>query len=404
VVNTAVNILIKSYLRLSIGSIAVLLVSGCSYIPFFGDDDDEVVIELREPVLLVDFTKERSVYEHWDRSGGGSNDTSASTLTPLLDPKGFFFADNNSKITRYDIATGETLWSNKIDNGISGGVGGNAEAIVVGDGEGNLSAYSAADGSLLWAVELSSEVLAVSAADSDIVVIRTNDNRVYAIELLSGKKVWQVNETPPALTIRGASRPVIHKGTVYAGFDNGKLLALDLQSGRMLWDVRVSTPSGRTELDRLVDLDGVIAVDDDLVFAASYHGRVVAVARTTGKVLWTRDIASISGVTSDGQLIYLSDRDSQVWALQRYTGTTEWKQEKLLYRQASLPISIGAVVMVGDFEGYLHLLAKEDGRFVGRAKIAKRALSSFASPSDEGIGYITDITGRFAAYSQAPNN
>ena len=403
-VKTVVNTSTKSYFRLFVSSIALLLVSACSYIPFFGDDDDEVVIELREPAPLVDFVEERSIHQHWDRSGGGSDDTSAGTLSPLLDTKAFFFADNKSKITRYAPTTGETEWSITVDNNISGGVGGNAETVVVGDGEGGLSAYTAADGSLLWAVELSSEVLAVSAADSGMVVIRTNDNRIYAIDLASGNKVWQANETPPALTIRGASRPVIFAGVVYAGFDNGKLLALDLLSGRMLWDVRVSTPSGRTELYRLVDLDGVIAVDDELVFAVSYHGKVVAVTRATGKVLWTRDIASISGVTSDGQLIYLSDRDSQVWALQRYTGTTAWKQEKLLYRQASLPISIGAVVMVGDFEGYLHLLAKEDGRFVGRAKIAKRPLSSFASPADEGIAYITDVTGRFAAYSQAPNN
>ena len=398
------NTLMKSYLKLSLCSIALLLLSACSYIPFFGDDDDEVVIELREPAPLFDFVKEHSIYKRWNRAGGGSDASSAGTLTPLLNEKGIFFANNKSKITRYDVASGEALWTKKLENRISGGVGGDADIIVIGDSEGNLSAYSAVDASLLWLIELSSEVLAVSTADSGKVVIRTNDNRVYAVELASGEKLWQVNETPPALTIRGASRPIINNGKVYAGFDNGKLMALDLESGRTLWEVRVSAPSGRTELDRLVDLDGVIAVDDDLIFAVNYHGKVVAVARTTGKVMWARDIASISGVTSDGELVYLSDRDSQVWALQRATGTTAWKQEKLLYRQASLPISIGAVVMVGDFDGYLHLLAKEDGRFVGRAKIAKRALSSFASPSDEGTGYITDITGRFAAYSQAPNN
>jgi len=228
--------------------------------------------------------------------------------------------------------------------------------------------------------------------------LRTNDNRILGLSISSGEKLWIVTQTPPALTLRGASVPIISDGVIYAGMDNGKVIAISTQSGNVIWESRVSVPSGRSELERLVDVDGQIAADAEFIYAASYHGRVVAISRENGRVKWARDIASISGVSVDDALVYVTDKDDNVWALEKETGVSSWKQDKFLYRQLSAPIVLENAILVGDYQGVIHALSKQDGRLIGRANLGKTPIHT--SPmSTNATAYIIDASGRLASYS-----
>jgi outer membrane protein assembly factor BamB len=187
-------------------------------------------------------------------------------------------------------------------------------------------------------------------------------------------------------------------GIVYAGMDNGKVVAINLASGNVIWEARVSIPSGRSELDRMVDVDGQIVVTESVVYAASYHGRVMAINRTNGQPIWVRDIASVQGLTSDQAFVYVTDKDDLVWALDSANGVTIWKQDQLKYRQLSAPMLLGEHVLVGDFDGYIHVLSKRDGSIVGREEISSERLYAAGTSTPSQV-HIIQKSGRLSAIS-----
>ena len=272
------------------------------------------------------------------------------------------------------------------------------KTLVVGNINGDVIAVRSQDGTDAWSTALPSEVMAISPGFEGIVVVRTNDSRVHGISIESGEVLWAISQSSPALTLRGVGAPLIRDGVAYIGLDNGKLIAVSISNGNLIWESRVSVPSGRSELDRIVDVDGQLAADEGFIYAASYHGRVVAIDRNNGRIGWARDIASITGVSSDDNLVYVTDRDDSVWALQKATGVTEWRQDKLFYRELSTPVTLDNIVLVGDYRGYLHALAKDDGRLVARANLGKKPIQTSTSPSAV-ISYVVDTSGRLAAYS-----
>ena len=382
--------------RLGLFASVLFFVSACSYIPWFGGDE-EVVIEPRIPTELTDVPQEVVIQKNWEVSIGGDTQEQFVRINPHIFNEKIAFAQPGGKVAVFNIADGGNLWTTDLDVSISAGVGGNDQVLVIGSLDGEVMGLQVQDGGKIWEMDAGSEVVAIASVVGDVVVARLNDNRLLGIDMTSGEKLWTVPQSPPALTLRGANTPIIHDSMVYAGMDNGKVVAVST-SGNPVWEARVSVPSGRNELQRLVDVDGQISADQGRVYAASYHGRVVAINQSNGSIAWARDIPSVVGVTIDDNLVYVSDRDDNVWALEKDSGVSVWKQDGLLYRGVSTPVIQTDVVMVGDFEGYIHVLSKEDGRFVGRTRLGKKPIHS----SDVGttdVSYITDTQGRLASFT-----
>jgi outer membrane protein assembly factor BamB len=211
--------------------------------------------------------------------------------------------------------------------------------------------------------------MAISAVDLGILVVRTNDSRVYGLDRETGAVSWQTGRTAPVLTLRGQSRPVLDSGRAILGFDDGSLSAISLVRGNVIWQEALDVPEGRSELERLVDIDGTLRVRDGIIFAVAYHGRVGALTLSEGRILWAREFSSHNGLDVDETKVYVTDDDSNVWALDRRTGASLWKQDKLTYRRLSAPAVVGDYVIVGDFEGYVHWMASADGHFVARTRV-----------------------------------
>src|SRR3569623_2121880 len=254
----------------------------------------------------------------------------------------------------------------RLSGDVSGGITAAGETLLFGTRHGEVLALSQKDGAPVWRAQVSSEVLTPPAVSEGVVVVRAGDGKLYGLEQHDGARRWVVDRPVPALTLRGIGAPVIADGVVYAGFANGKLLAVALRDGSVQWEATVATPQGRSELERMVDVDARPIVADDVVYAVAYQGRVVALARSSGRVLWSRDMSSHTDMSYDAGSLYVRDENGVVWAIGRRRGAALWKQDKLHNRASSAPVIFGSDLVVADIEGYLHWLARNDGRLLAR--------------------------------------
>jgi outer membrane protein assembly factor BamB len=200
------------------------------------------------------------------------------------------------------------------------------------------------------------------------VIVRTVDGRVRGLALDSGKELWSNEQPVPRLTLRGVSRPVLAGDTAVCGFDNGKVVAYGAANGDVLWETAVSPPRGKTELERLVDIDGALAISGHDVFVAGFQGRVAMVALDSGQIWWSREASSYRGIALAGETIYMTSADSMVVAMRRRDGTPVWQQDRLARRGLTAPAVDGDALVVADFEGYVHWLDAESGALIGRIK------------------------------------
>ncbi|WP_455218706.1 outer membrane protein assembly factor BamB [Kaarinaea lacus] len=261
---------------------------------------------------------------------------------------------------------GKKVWANAIVDSISAGPVVHGDVLYVGTTEAHLFALDSGSGKIIWEGDVSSEVLANPVISDKLVFVQTIDGKITALEKATGKKVWSDSRTVPALTLRGTSSPIITTDRLIAGFADGKLVALEKDTGKRLWESVVGLPSGRTDLQRMVDIDGLIQISDDEVYAVTYQGRVSAIAVENGRTIWTRDMSSYTGVTMDENQLYLTDAKGQVWAIDRRSGATLWRQDSLQERDVTGPVIIGNTLVVADGAGFVHWLSKEDGSFVAR--------------------------------------
>jgi len=236
----------------------------------------------------------------------------------------------------------------------------------VGGAEGEVVALNYRDGQEKWRVTLSSEVLAPAAVADDIVVVRTVDGRVSGLAAHDGTRLWVFSRTVPVLTLRGTSAPLIAGDRVFVGLDSGHLVALNLEDGRVLWESTIAEPKGRSELERIVDVDADPVLKGGTLYAAAAQGRVVALDADNGQIIWSREIPSTTGIAVDRAHVYVTDDESVVWCLERNSGAALWRQVALRNRGLTAPVAYGGGVVVGDQEGYLHTLNQEDGKIAGR--------------------------------------
>jgi len=321
------------------------------------------------PVKLSTVDNAFQIQRQWVHDFGDGAGDNYLKLSPVLDKGILYTADFHGLLMAYNIAGSSILWQVSLDVPVGSALAQDRDLLLLGSSHGDVLAVQKKDGKIVWHAHVTSEVLAPPAVSGDTVVVRCVNGMLYALSRTDGKQIWSLEQTTPSLTLRGTSKPVIAGDIVLAAFDNGRLLALSLESGRILWQTTVTVPRGRTDLERMVDIDANPIVVNDMVYAVSYQGRLVAIQLGSGRILWTRDIPSYSGMSVDAYRIYLVDSQSQVWALDRMNGATLWKQDALLRRNLTTPRLQDDYVIVADFDGFIHWLRRDNGKLVARLRL-----------------------------------
>jgi outer membrane protein assembly factor BamB len=386
-----------------------LALGGCNWIKNLGKKDN-----VAPPTPLVEFAPTVKVERVWSEGVAAGAGDSGVALAPALADGRLYAASVDGTIEAIDAASGRTLWSTRLgarhgflwhrgENSLrwSGGPGASGDLLVVGGLDGQVYALSAQDGSERWHVQLTSEVIAPPAIGDGTVVVRTNDGRLAGLSVADGTEKWVLDQSVPALSLRGSSAPLIANGVVYDGFDSGKVVAVRVEDGNELWAQALANGEGRTEVERLADVDGNIVSDGSALYAVGYRGRIAALALDSGRPLWQRDLSSYAGAAVSGDAVVAVDAEGNVWAFDRATGVNLWKQDQLKYRWLGAPAIQGKYVVVADSEGWVHWLNLEDGKFAARERLGRKAIAGVPVVSGD-LVYIEDVKGHIGAYRVAP--
>ncbi len=279
-----------------------------------------------------------------------------------------YAASSDGTLSKVDLKTGKLIWQINTGEKLSGGVGLGANEITIGTPTGLLVAYDL-NAKLLWKTRLSSQILSAPTIHEDLVIVRTSDNLIHGVNIKDGLKKWTFSRSGPPLSLRSSVGIVASDGVIYAGFPGGKLAAIREDNGSLLWEITVSQPKGVTEIERVSDVTSSPVIDGLNIYTVAYQGKISAVDRVNARTLWSRDISSYTGINIDGARIYLSHTGGAIYALAIESGKTYWRQGELLNRKLTTPLGMGEYVAVGDLEGYIHILDKETGAFLGRIRL-----------------------------------
>lgn len=353
-----------------LGLLLVLALSASCGI--FGDKDDEEI----KPKELVQFKQTLKIKRLWSAKLGGDAELLRVALRPAGDGSRIYAAGYAGAVSAFDPETGKLIWRTKLDQTLSAGPGVGEGLVVVVSTKGATIALDAASGAERWRSSPEGESLARPVVSGEFVVVQTIDNRMLAYSVFDGRQRWTLEQTTPVLTLRGSASPIVVGSTLISGFDNGRLVAADIDTGDILWESFLSPPTGRSDLDRLSDVDGLIAVVGQDVYAVGYHGRLAAVAAESGQVLWNREISSFTGTSADWNSVYTTRDDGEVIAMSRTDGSETWRNDDLLRREPTLAMPFYTAVVIGDFEGYLHFLSNLSGSPVARVKTGGSAISN----------------------------
>ncbi|QJR11744.1 Outer membrane protein assembly factor BamB [Usitatibacter rugosus] len=287
------------------------------------------------------------------------------SFTPEIEGGRVYAAAADGGITMIEEDTGKVVGRIDAKRPISGGLAVEESKVIVGTSKGDVIAFDPT-GKTVWTTNVTSEVIAPASVSKKTAVIRTADGRIVGINLDDGKRKWVYQRPMPVLMLRSDTGVQAIGNDVLAGYPGGKLIALDIDTGQLTWEVTVSLPKGATELERIADISGVPVVDGARVCAAAFQGKVACFEIQTRNMVWSRDIWSSKGLAVDGKNIYIADDTGNVHALDKNTGASLWKQDKLLYRRLTAPLIVAGRVAVGDIQGFVHVLSVEDGKFIGR--------------------------------------
>ncbi len=385
----------RSLLRaLSAATLAPSAFAGCStvggaYDSLFGRKVDPRL----SPAVLVPFQSKLSLRVLWQGNVGSSG---RYVYTPAIDGGMVFAIGTDGNLAAFESGTGRLGWRQQVIRPTAGGVGAGNGLVAVGGQNGEVQVYSQA-GKLAWEARLSSEVLAAPLITDGLVLVRTGDSRIWGLEADTGRQRWVYQRgAAPTLSVRTHVGFTVSRGALFAGFGNGRLVGLDLKTGLVGLDVAVALPRGATELERVVEITSVPAFDNNEVCAAAFQGRVACFDAQRGTLAWSRDISSIAGLALDSRAVYVVDDRSVVHALDRASGASLWRQAALQLRNVSAPRMIGKALVVGDYQGFVHLLDPEDGSFMARIPTDGSAISIEARPVDRGFVIQTRSGGVYA--------
>ena len=359
--------------RTIIAGSLLLVLSGCS---LFGDIKEGVSERVfgkedpNPPAELTDIKPTINAKVVWKAKLG---DTENFDFTPAADGDFVYAASAVGEIVKINSATGVQQWRIKAGEKLSGGVGMGANTVLVGTAQGAVLAYDLS-GKALWKAKLSSEVLSVPRVFADVVIVRAGDNHIFGININDGSRKWVYQRASPSLSLRSSAGIAVDGGAVYAGFAGGKMVSMRADNGNILWEASVAQPKGVTEIERIADITSLPVVDGPLVYAVAYQGKVAAIDRNNGHVIWSRDISSYSGLSVDDGKVFLSHSVGSVYSLDYNSGKTFWRQAALANRKLTAPIALGSVIAIGDFEGYIHFLNRDDGAIAARVRTDSAAI------------------------------
>lgn len=360
--------------------LAPLALGGCAkvqdvYQGFFSGDTGE------KPAPLPDFKATATARVKWQASVGKAG---AYVFFPALAVGQVYAASADGDLVRLDAATGRQVWRVATGRKLSGGVGFGSGLVLVGTSKGEVIAYGE-DGKERWTARVTSEVLAPPAAEEGIVVVRTGDSRIFGLDAADGKRKWVYQRATPALAVRSYAGVLVVKGAVFAGFPGGKLVALNLGTGAVGWEGTVARPRGTTELERIADVVSSPVTDLRQVCAVAFQGSVTCFDPVRGRSIWSREVSSSAGMSLDGLAAYVTDAHSVVHALDKESGASLWKQDRLRARRLSAPAPRGGYIAAGDLEGYVHILGRGDGAFAARVATDGSPIAAAPLPLEDGF-------------------
>ncbi|MGH8296073.1 MAG: outer membrane protein assembly factor BamB [Steroidobacteraceae bacterium] len=312
-----------------------------------------------------------------------------------------FASGHGGKVAAFDLKTGRTLWRVNTRLPLGGGPAVRGNLLVVGATDGHVIALNAATGKTLWTVLVNGAVIAPPAIADHVVAVRSVDGKLRGLSLTDGHELWEAEQDVPSLSLRGTSAPVIAGDLIICGFDNGRVLAVNSADGSQVWQAAVSAPHGRTEIERLSDVDGPVSVAGKDVYAVGYHGNVTMLAIKTGQAWWSHKASSYRGLALGNDAVYMSTADGQIIALNRSNGSVIWRQKALRYRGLTAVAVSDDAVITADFQGYVHFLDKRTGAFIARVRSGRVRVSNPPIVVGNEVVVIND-GGRISAYRMSP--
>lgn len=345
-----------------------------------------------EPMELVDFKETLDLDKIWKRGIGEGQNKGFSSLTPALDGDAIYAVDYEGLVVALDSKTGKKHWSRKVNKSqqglwtwlksffvtgnpnrqIVGGIAAENGLLLVATYAGEVMALSKETGAELWRKQLPGEVVSAPRTNGSVVAAQTVNGKLFALDAKTGEQLWFYDNPPPVLTLRGTPSPIVTDTAIYSGFSNGRMMAFNPANGLILWEQRIASPKGRSELERMVDIHSSPLIKDGVIYVGTYQGRVSALARGTGKPLWGQDGSTSESLALSGDKLFVSHADGKLVAYNSTTGEVLWSNEKMLRRLLNGPQVFGDYVAVVDYKGYMHVVNQSDGEFVARTRVDRK--------------------------------
>jgi len=376
-----------SWMKPLLAVILTSLIAGCG---FWGGSDEV------QPAELVDFAPENNVSVRWSATVGSGPGSRFHQMVPSIDGDRIFAADSNGTVSAFDRNSGARAWTTNLREQIVGGVGAGFGQVMLTTRSGQVISLNGNDGKELWRHQLSSEVTAQPQINREIVVLQQINGRVTALDRMTGEHKWSFDAQVPALTLRGSGVPLVAADVTFAGLANGRIVALDNVDGQMIWDQRVSLNEGRSDLERIVDINSRPTIVNNVLYVVGYQGRLLAINPFNAQALWAQNVSSYRGLASGFGNIYAVDAQGHVHAYDAASGASVWSQTAMTNRRLTSPAAIGTAIVVGDREGYLHFLSQVNGQFVARHRIDSSGLQGDLLVRDNTL-YVLSNAGRLVA-------
>ena len=381
----------------------VMSLSGCSSLSSVNESVTDSLTGLFEekdtsepPRALSKFSSSVSVRQLWSSQIGSNSKKLYVKLQPAVDGDRVYAAGIKGNVSAYDVKSGRLLWQTDTAARLRGGPGVGSGLVLIGTADAELIALDAQTGKEKWRALASSEILAAPSAADGVAVARSIDGRIFGFSAEDGKRLWIHDSSVPVLTLRGTSAAVLFSGGVIAGLANGKMIALRLKDGALIWETRIAIPRGRSELERIVDIDADPIVADGVIHVATYQGNVATIALENGRGLWNRKMSTHAGIGADVKSLYVTDANSEIWSLERRSGSSFWKNDKLRARKVTAPVAVGEYVVVGDLAGYVHFLKRDSGAFAARINVGKSPIIAAPVVSGNTV-FVSNSAGQLTA-------
>ena len=383
-------------LRSCVALLCLVALGGCSTVKgwFDGKKDDG---KPTEPMALTDITPSVTVSQLWSANAGKGEGRLGVRQGPAVADGRVYGAALEGGVRAFDLQSGQPVWSYPSKLRLSGGPGTGDGLVVVGGLDGEVIALDAATGTEKWQAKVNSEIIAAPAVGMGMVFVRSNDGRVTALDAASGERRWFWAHEVPLLSLRGNDAPVLGPGYLFVGNDDGTVTALAANDGRPLWEQAVAQPEGRTELDRMADVDGTPILDGSTLYASSFKRQTIAIDAPSGRPMWTSEHGGAGRIGVAGDRLVVSDSNGSVFGLEKTGGSALWQQPGLARRNLTAPVVQGEYAVVGDYDGYLHWLKLDNGEFAARTRVGRDALRAAPIVVD-GVLVVQSVDGKLSAF------